>query len=435
MPPHAKFAVMEESRRALGRVIRELREAQTPRLSQEELGRRAGYRTGAGVSMSRIENGVTRPTAKRLEGIAAALGLGVSDLQTRAGERTGTEPAMDTEGVVGDREESTTERLRRIQAEFERRHTTAMTEAGAFNAAHDRARDEFFLPFMATARSISGLPVATARSATTSTTTSATTSTSTTTLGGTEAQLRRELAARGIAATLTSLAQAGDQPADPAPTAYGDRAEDSAADREAAYNAVVATAILSAGPGPAGPEQSTGATARATRALLGGSRPVGGPRLAVGAMLTGLVATAASPLFAATTLVWLARRNRRQNEQLRRELDQAEADLGATDRGFTAVMVVLARATERLDYIAVHGGHAQRRWTAQLPPPPTTWSDLRPDQQSQFGGFIELAACQVCVDTIDMTELLAATGPQQDALLEVADDLLTLTQQDVERLV
>lgn len=431
MPPHAKFAVMEESRRALGRVIRELREAQTPRLSQEELGRRAGYRTGAGVSMSRIENGVTRPTARRLEGIAAALGLGVSDLQTRAGERTGAGPARDLEGVAGNREESTTERLRRIQAEFERRHRTAMTEAGAFNAAHDRARDEFFLPFMATARSISGLPVASTTSATTSTTTS----TSTTTLGGTEAQLRRELAARGIAATLTSPAQAGDQPADPAPTAYGDRAEDSAADREAAYNAVVASAVLSAGPGPARPEQSTGATARATRALLGGSRPVGGPRLAVGAMLTGLVATAASPLFAATTLVWLARRSRRQNEQLRRELDQAEADLAATDRNFSAVMAVLARATERLDYIAVHGGHAQRRWAAQLSPPPRAWSDLRPDQQRQFGGFIELAACQVCVDTIDMTELLAATGPDQDALLEVADDLLTLTQQDVERLV
>jgi hypothetical protein len=152
-------------------------------------------------------------------------------------------------------------------------------------------------------------------------------------------------------------------------------------------------------------------------------------------MLTGLVATAASPLFAATTLVWLARRSRRENEQLRRELDQAEADLDATDRGFSAVMALLGRATERLDYIALHGGHAQRRWTAQLPPAPRAWSDLRPDQQAQLGVFVELAACQVCVDTIDMTELLAATGPQQDALVHVADDLLTLTQQDVERLV
>ena len=42
---------MEYSREALGQVIRELREARAPKLSQEELGRKAGYRTGAGVSM------------------------------------------------------------------------------------------------------------------------------------------------------------------------------------------------------------------------------------------------------------------------------------------------------------------------------------------------------------------------------------------------
>ena len=68
---------MEYSPEALGQVIRELREARTPKLSQEELGRKAGYRTGAGVSMSRIENGMTRPGPRRLEGIATA-GRGAS---------------------------------------------------------------------------------------------------------------------------------------------------------------------------------------------------------------------------------------------------------------------------------------------------------------------------------------------------------------------
>ena len=86
---------MEYSPAALGQVIRELREARTPKLSQEELGRKAGYRTGAGVSMSRIENGVTRPGPKRLEGIATTLGLTVQELETRGAQRS-QEPGADT---------------------------------------------------------------------------------------------------------------------------------------------------------------------------------------------------------------------------------------------------------------------------------------------------------------------------------------------------
>ena len=87
---------MEYSREALGQVIRELREARAPKLSQEELGRKAGYRTGAGVSMSRIENGMTRPGPKRLEGIARTLGLTVRELETRGAQRSGWRTWADT---------------------------------------------------------------------------------------------------------------------------------------------------------------------------------------------------------------------------------------------------------------------------------------------------------------------------------------------------
>ena len=66
---------------------------------------------------------------------------------------------------------------------------------------------------------------------------------------------------------------------------------------------------------------------------------------------------------------------------------------------------------------------------------PRCLGDLSAADQRQYAAFVEVAAAQVCVDTVNMTELLAATGPQQTALLEVADAILTLAQQDVERLV
>ena len=63
------------------------------------------------------------------------------------------------------------------------------------------------------------------------------------------------------------------------------------------------------------------------------------------------------------------------------------------------------------------------------------FTDLGHDQQRQYAAFVEIAACQVCVDTVNMTDLLAATGEQQAALIQVADDVLTLAQRDVEALV
>jgi transcriptional regulator with XRE-family HTH domain len=421
----AKFGGMDHSRQALGRAIRELREARAPKLSQEELGRRAGYRTGAGVSMSRIENGVTRPGPKRLAGIATALGVTVRELETRGAAPSPASDLQDTSPPAFDQRpvasaatpvaarqgESAKERMRLIQSHFERRNSDAVTQAEAFNAAHDRARDEFFLAFVSTARTIRGLPAPAPVERPSSRADGPTS----------EASLRRQLAAYGIASTLVS--------------GMGAAAADDEADREDAYNAVVATAVLTPPPATAAqPEVPAAARTRATRALLGGATRAGGAGATAATVLAGL-ATAASPLFAASTLAWLARRSRQQNEALRLQLDEAEANLLATERGFEAVMALLGRATECLGYIAVHGGHAQRRWQSQLPDGPTDFTALSPDQQRQYAAFVEIAACQVCVDTVDMTDLLAASGEQQAALIQVADDILTLAQHHVEALV
>jgi transcriptional regulator with XRE-family HTH domain len=428
---------MDYSSEALGQVIRELREARTPKLSQEELGRQAGYRTGAGVSMSRVESGVTRPGPRRLQGIATALGLTAHELESRGAQRSrmlaprpGRRPPSAGRGAppggrsagANDRE-PTKDRMRRIQGEVDRRTTEAVTGGHAFNVAHDSARDDFFLELVRAARTISGLPAPAAPRAH-----------SQRSVGPSdEATLRRQVAAYGLTATLASGAGAA--------AAAGET------DAESAYSAVVAAAMLTPAPAaPAHPEAAhpapgplpaqSGAMARATRALLGGTTAGGRTGIAAGTLLlAGFVASAGSPLFAAGTLAWLARRSRRQNDQLRLELDQAEANLAATQQGFSAVMDILARATELLQYVAVHGSHAQRRWLAHLPDGPRRWSDLRPDQQHQYTTFVDVATCQVWVDTIDMTELLAAPPDQQARLIQVADDILTMARESVTLLV
>jgi len=428
---------MEYARRGLGQVIRELREAHTPKLTQEQLGRKAGYRAGAGVSMSRIENGVTRPGPRRLEGIATALGLTVQELETRSAQRSPqpqpepdspSEPAVrgagsdssHTAAAGGVRpEESTKDQMRRIQGDFNRRHTLAVRKGREFNAVHDRARDDFFLDLVRTASTITGLPNPPHESAPSAVTPQNGGSLS----PSAEAALRRQVAARGIAVALASGA--------------GPAAADHEPDPESAYSAVVAAALLTPAPAEAAHNDAEREpTARATRALLGGGFATGRTGILAGTvLLTGFLASAASPLLAAGTLAWLARRSRRQNDQLRMELDRAEAGLAATERGFDAVMDVLTRATETLGYIAVHASHAQQRWHAHLPESPIHWSDLSQDQQRQYEVFVEVAGRQVLVDSINMTELLAADGEQQARLLHVADDILTIAKQDVELLV
>jgi hypothetical protein len=428
---------MDYSRAGLGQVIRELREAHTPKLTQEQLGRKAGYRAGAGVSMSRIENGVTRPGPRRLQGIATALGLTVQELETRSAQRSpqpppqpdsprqppvhgpGSVPPHTGAAVGGVPRESTKDQMRRIQGDYDRRHTMALTKGHEFNAVHDRARDDFFLDLVRTATTISGLPIPP----------SAPVLTPLTPPNGrspgpsTDAALKRHVAAHGIAVALASGA--------------GPAAAQQEPDHESAYNAVVAAALLTPAPAEAAHhDPEWGPTARATRDLLGGGFTAGRTGILAGTvLLTGFLASAASPLFAAGTLAWLARRSHRQNDQLRIELDRAEANLAATDRGFDAVMDILTRATEILGYIAVHASHAERRWHAELPQSPIHWSDLCQDQQGRYQTFVEVAARQILVDTINMTELLTANGEHQARLIHVADDILTLAKQDVELLV
>src|SRR5262249_20304172 len=140
------------SSEALGLVIREHREAKVPKMTQDDLGTEAGYKAGAGVSISRIESGLTRPGSERFEGIALALGLSTSRLEAEAAKRTlelateRGEPLGDTGPVAGG--ERIKDRIKRIQQEIERR-TGLITELGdAFNAAHDHARDDFFMKFV-----------------------------------------------------------------------------------------------------------------------------------------------------------------------------------------------------------------------------------------------------------------------------------------------
>lgn len=402
---------------ALGQVIREHREAKKPKLTQDDLGVAAGYKLGAGVSISRIENGLTRPGQERFAGIALALGLTPTQLEDAARGRTlqlaqdGGVPPSEDGRAAG--EERIKDRVRRIQQEVETR-TTLITKLGdEFNEAHDRARDDFFMKFVEIAGQIDGAPQPDPEGLEVDDVDDA----------QAEAQYRLQFTSFGIAHVLAGGA--------------GGAVAGAAAGGAAAYGTFLTAVTLgSASTGTAIAGLSGAAASNAALALLGGGTlAAGGAGVAGGtAVLVGIVAAPAL-LLTLGGLVWMVRRSRKQQQELAEKLDEADREIAATRRGFNAFVDVIPRAAKTLDYIAVHGGHALKRWKSQLGAGPLNWDSLSPDDQQRYQDFIRVAASQLSIAAINVQELMASRGADREARIEFADEVLKQGQSTIESLI
>jgi hypothetical protein len=400
---------MTFSLEALGLVIREHRVALE--LTQDDLGATAGYQAGAGVSISRIESGLTRPSRGRFEGIALALQLTPEQLESEASQRTLVLEKVGHAGAAST--ESVKDRVKRIQREVEKR-TTLITELGdAFNQAHDRARDQFFMPFVEIASEVNGAPQPDPAGLQVEEPAD----------GEAEARYCLRLHSYGVAQALAG--------------SVGGAVTGAALGGAAAYGTFIAAATFgTASTGAAISGLSGVARTNAALAMLGGGTlAAGGAGVAGGAaLLTGIVATPML-LLAAGGVLWMVKRNRQQQLQLIEKLNEADAQIAATRRGFEALVAILPHATETLDYIAVHGGHALRRWEAQLGPRPLEWEAMTAEDQQQYQRFIDISASQLSIVTINVQSLMAMRGREREAQIELIDEVLSQSRSAVEALV
>lgn len=406
---------MQYSLDGLGQVIAKLRV--TKGLTQEQLGSRAGYRTGAGVSISRVEHGLTCPGPDKRAHIAAELGLTLSELESEAEARTrdiaaGKVPAgRATRSPAGS--ERLIDRAKRLGRDGQRRAVVLTELHGAFEDAYVCSRDQFYLPLVEISRDIDGavqpedVPphghVLTDAEA--------------------EAAYRFRLARGGVTNVAAGAAQyvaIGASPAVGPLASY------------AAFQAVVAWGMASTGRRIRvlhGPPQYSAAMA----AIGGGPKANGGGGIAGGGKrLDGLAKGVALGLPIIVRAVVETRRTIRE-QALTAEMDEFEAGLKASQRGFEAVEDVLPRATAVLDDIAVHGTRALNRWTARLGPLP--WGSLNPADEQRYRDFVELSACQLVVGAIDPQELLESTGEDREHLIATADKALNTAEKTVAELV
>jgi len=389
-------------------------------MTQGELGDKAKYGAGAAVSISRIEAGLTRPGPERFAGIAVALGLTPNQLEDAAVKRT-AELGEGHGATSTDRQATANappkQRIKLTQQEVDRRTDLVTNLADEFNASHDRARDEFFMKFVAEAARINGAPQPDP---------AALDDTHDPDDPKAEATRQFQWASYGVGHVLAGAAGAA---------AGG--ATGAAVGGAAAYGTFMAAASFgtaSTGAAIAG-LNGVAATNAALAALGGGAVAAGGAGVAGGTLLlTGIVAAPAL-LLAAGGLAWMVRRNRKQQQELIQKLDEADAELAATKRGFEALTDFLPRATNTLDYIATHAGHALKRWEQRLEPSPREWESMSAAQQRTYQNFVEISASQLAVATIDIQNLMTTRSDEREQLIKLTDEVLTQAQSTVESVV
>jgi transcriptional regulator with XRE-family HTH domain len=411
------------SNAALGEVVRELREHAG--MTQVELGRGAGYGSGEGVSISRLENGLVRPGVERLAGIAETLGLSLGELEAKARDRDTAEgtsrPPEDGDGQQTDTgsadartppsQRELNARRKRIEEVVQERSGLVQSLGDAFNMQLERAESEFLEPFIDVARRVEGAPqpepseLDDVPDATTSGT------------ADLWVQANVNSVVRTIASGATGAAVGG---AVGGATAYGAFA-----------------AAMSFGTASTGTAISALSGAAATKAAValfgGGSLATGGAGVAGGAAVLMGIAAAPMAIFLAGGLAYASRRNRKQRQELAAQLDAAEAGLAATAAGVDALRELLPQATTTFDYIATHAGHAVGRWRDQLNPGPMSWESLGSDGQERYLAFIDIAGAQQAIATLSFESLVVATDDDRNELVQLTDQVLRAAHETVQR--
>lgn len=361
----------------LGDVVRQLREEKG--MSQQELGERAGYETGAGISILRIERQGVVPRPKRMNALADALGVDPEVLINARGEKP--KPA----DVVSD---SVAARIERLKAEGGRR-TQLESDLRRLEDARERANTRFLLRLPPIADRIQGVDQSELASSKAEADASE----------AAEANYSLSFARLGLAHALVEAAVDT--------RSYAGLVSGVAA-------SVASAAIPSV------------AVSSAALSSLGSMLRIAQPRAHLIAGVGGLVAMAAA--LATTVLAEsMAARTQRQREQLIANLEAAEAEMTDSAASLEALESIVSRATGLFDDIATHAGRALDRWERRVGAV-TEWFDVAERDREAYRGFIDVAAAQLTVATINLQDLLVLRGHDLDEARRIADDILTQAQ-------
>lgn len=342
---------------ALGEAIRTRRKVVG--MTQQALGDAAGYQGGAGVTISRIEGGKLEPGSERLAKIATALGITAADLEAEAlaARKTQNDAPLDCTTFEA--------RLTRIkQVNNSRRQLSEAKDK--FQSARVGAESAYLSRFRKIVAQLDDAP-----------------------------ELPNEVEDGPVPVEQDAKAEASYQLRF---TTYGvsNALAKSAKQDTGADEFMQGVGAWTAAAGKSVPVIGTAAAVRGFGAAMRPWNALG----AVAALAGAAVAVGAT----AALLDSAAKRTRKQQEELSKKFDEIEADIAITQPGVETLLEVLPLATELLEYISVHGGHALNRWEITMGDD----RELVQGGRDRYQQFVEIAAAQMAVSTLDVQGLLNA---------------------------
>lgn len=363
---------------ALGQVVRHLRREEG--LTQEKLGRTAGYQGGAGVSISRLENGQLEPSLERFEGLAVALGLTPEELAARAVAKTRSLK------IATAADESVAVQRTRLQHELDDWKRLIGDREREFSEAHDRAKNDFLMRLVEIAARVHGASPEPIRPLA---------KTNLNEEGAeSEADYRLQFTRLGVEHALSEAESPG-----------------------SSYSAFTEAVVLGTLSRSLGISKLPGAALNGLLAATGvRTTPVA--RGAVGGL--ALLAVAAGGL-----LLVGHQRSRKQQQEVAAKLDDIEAQIAETRPSVNALLELMPRATELLEYTAIHAGHALDRWEAQIGQGELDLQSLSMGEQQRYQDFVEVAAAQLAVTTIEFRDLMTNRDGALERSSAIADEILS----------
>lgn len=94
------------------------------------------------------------------------------------------------------------------------------------------------------------------------------------------------------------------------------------------------------------------------------------------------------------------------------------------------LLEILPRATDTLDYIATHAGHALARWESGIEQGPLEWSSIAKQDRQRYMDFVEIAAVLLLVANLPR-DLATSRGDDLKRATVLADEALTLARRIV----
>ena len=128
-----------------------------------------------------------------------------------------------------------------------------------------------------------------------------------------------------------------------------------------------------------------------------------------------------------------AKRTAKMEDAISADLARDEETITEALPSVRALRESILRATDILDYVALHAAHALSRWEAQIGEGKLDWNSLiETGNEKRYFDFAQIAAAQLAIVTLSYDDLWKTRGDELERAKALIDEVLSQAQRIIE---